>query len=347
MFAFSSLPSISPTAGFCFLKAADRGVSLSCLGNMRKPKVMTDPDICHICESPHQGAPHDPNFIHQKCPRCGEFKLTIPSWGKIKKSAEADRVKISGWVRDQNREGVVPIISDAVLKQILARALPTIAERADRLLLEALQGKNRLAIVFHINQPRYLAATYSQYDGDVVYLAEMLVAGDLVGVTSDDGSYLMKPLGHIAAEKLTRRTEPSNKGFVAMWFDKEREEMDLAYEKGFQVAVLNAGYDPVRVDRIEHTNRIDDEIIAHIRTASFVVADFTGHRGGVYFEAGFALGLGRQVIWTCREDNMEDLHFDIRQYNTIDWKNPADLATRLQHRIEATVGTGREAVLKP
>ena len=55
--------------------------------------------------------------------------------------------------------------------------------------------------------------------------------------------------------------------------------------------------------------------------------------------------LGRPVIWTCREDDMERLHFDIRQYNTIDWKTPEDLAARLQHRIEAAVGKGPEAVL--
>jgi hypothetical protein len=70
------------------------------------------------------------------------------------------------------------------------------------------------------------------------------------------------------------------------------------------------------------------------------VADFTGHRGGVYFEAGFALGMNLPVIWTCRQDCLPDLHFDIRQFNCIDWKTPEDLAGRLQNRIEALLGTG-------
>ena len=122
-----------------------------------------------------------------------------------------------------------------------------------------------------------------------------------------------------------------------MWFN---EEMDSAYEHGLRVGVANAGYVPVRVDQVEHANRIDDEVIAQIKKAAFVVADFTGHRGGVYFEAGFALGLDIPVIWTCRKDAMEDLHFDIRQYNTIDWESDEELARRLQHRIEATVGEG-------
>lgn len=147
----------------------------------------------------------------------------------------------------------------------------------------------------------------------------------------------------MAAEKLTSRSTRSEKGFVAMWFEKELEP---AYENGLQVGILNAGYDPVRVDRVEHVNRIDDEIIAHIRTASFVVADFTGHRGGVYFEAGYALGFDLPVIWSCRNDDMANLHFDIRQYNCIGWQTPEELAERLQRRIEATVGKGPKTVLE-
>lgn len=61
---------------------------------------------------------------------------------------------------------------------------------------------------------------------------------------------------------------------------------------------------------------------------------------GVYFEAGFALGLKLPVIWTCKNDHMKDMHFDTRQYNTIDWKDVPDLRKRLQERIEALLGKG-------
>jgi len=48
------------------------------------------------------------------------------------------------------------------------------------------------------------------------------------------------------------------------------------------------------------------------------------------------------VIWTCRQDHLGDLHFDIRQYNCIVWDkdNPEDLAKRLGDRIQAIIGTG-------
>ena len=52
------------------------------------------------------------------------------------------------------------------------------------------------------------------------------------------------------------------------------------------------------------------------------------------------MGLGLPVFWACRKDDMANLHFDIRQYNCIDWENDAELEARLRRRIEAVVGHG-------
>jgi hypothetical protein len=61
-----------------------------------------------------------------------------------------------------------------------------------------------------------------------------------------------------------------------------------------------------------------------------MVADFTGQLAGVYYEAGFAMGLGRTVIWCCRKDEIGKLHFDTNHKNHIDWE-------RLYRRIRATI----------
>lgn len=136
-------------------------------------------------------------------------------------------------------------------------------------------------------------------------------------------------------------------GFVAMWF---AEEMAPIYETGIAPAIERAGYRPFRIDGKEHANKIDDEIIAEIRKSHFLVADFTSGtvpglnrptsipRGGVYYEAGFAQGLGIPVIWTVRIDQLEDVHFDIRQYNMVAWTDAADLQQRLYNRIVALLG---------
>jgi hypothetical protein len=134
-------------------------------------------------------------------------------------------------------------------------------------------------------------------------------------------------------------TGSSHVGFVAMWFSEEMREV---WEAGFYPAIYAAGYTPIRIDKKEHNNKIDDEIIASIRAARFLVADFTGQRGGVYYEAGFALGLSKPVIWTVREDELKNVHFDTRQFNHIAWspdKLP-EFQAALKSRIEATLGHG-------
>ena len=77
---------------------------------------------------------------------------------------------------------------------------------------------------------------------------------------------------------------------------------------------------------------------------SFLVADFTqdapGARGGVYYEAGFAHGLNIPVIFTCRSNVIDKVHFDTRQYNHITWADLVELRERLTKRISATLGDG-------
>jgi nucleoside 2-deoxyribosyltransferase len=92
----------------------------------------------------------------------------------------------------------------------------------------------------------------------------------------------------------------------------------------------------MRIDLEEHNDKIDDRIISEIRRSGLVVADFTGQRGGVYFESGFAMGLGIPVIRTCRKDNVDTLHFDTRQYSHVLWESPEELKEKLTNRIRAT-----------
>ncbi len=131
-----------------------------------------------------------------------------------------------------------------------------------------------------------------------------------------------------------------------MWFNKK---MESAFVEGVSPAIEDSGYDVMRIDKKEHVNKIDDEIIAEIRRSRFLVADFSqgedGARGGVYFEAGFALGLGIPVIYACRKSDIDKLHFDTRQYNHIVWESPEELREALKNRILAVVGEGPGAVV--
>ena len=264
---------------------------------------MSDSSTCPVCNTTAKVLRREDagNDIHWECQRCGTFRVLGSAAGPLGRLKPEHKAKLSGWTFEQNTLESVPRLTRDVLARVMTRRFPSINERSDRLLLEALRGQTTLGAPFNINEPRFVAATYSRDTHEVAFLLRMLSERGLMQTTAIGGRCEVLPEGYVAADTLARSPGDSNKGFVAMSFS---EQLEQAYRDGLQAGIHNAGYDPVRVDRVEHTNRIDDEIIAQIRTAFFVVADFTEHRGGVYFEAGFALGLNLPVIWTCHKDAM-------------------------------------------
>lgn len=169
------------------------------------------------------------------------------------------------------------------------------------------------------------------------------------------------PKGWLTLREL-KPSGDSDKAFVAMWFSKETQSLRNAVRE----AVNQAGYICDVVDEIHHNDYIMDKVLNLIKDSRFVIADFTsvpedieekgkipgGVRGGVYYEAGFAKGLGRPVIVSCREDTNSKarIHFDIAQLSTIFWKQSGDKLTTIndfdfvefmKERIIATVGKGK------
>lgn len=136
------------------------------------------------------------------------------------------------------------------------------------------------------------------------------------------------------------------KCFVAMAFDKD--DTDRIYDRAIRPCLKSVSMKPVRVDREEHNDDIDDKIIQELEEASFVIADLTYARPSVYFEAGYAQRK-IPVIYTCRTDHFRPksddkygnfrVHFDLQMKNIIAWKDKAYKAfsQRLSKRIKKVV----------
>lgn len=107
-------------------------------------------------------------------------------------------------------------------------------------------------------------------------------------------------------------------------------------------AVRQAGYRPVFMEDLQHGDKIDDRILVEIKRSRFMVVDTTGRNSNVTFEAGYALGKDRIVLWTCRDGDHDEQAFDIRQYKRLLWKhgNEVNLTDRLRDAIEQVVGQG-------
>lgn len=147
-------------------------------------------------------------------------------------------------------------------------------------------------------------------------------------------SFRLTPTGWQVLRELAKTRRRSNQAFVAMWFD---DQMQGAWQNGIKAALTDLGYDAKRIDESHGSDKIDDRIIAEIRRSELVVADFTGHRGGVYFEVGLAVGLGIPIVCTCRRDEVNAAHFDTRQYQHVLWETPQELRGLLVNHIAARI----------
>jgi hypothetical protein len=294
-------------------------------------------DPCEICKMPARAEGAIGDYVDFDCPRCGPYRLTGSAMPVIRRLADDARAKLSGWVRDQDSAGSRAIITAEAVQMISSLPAPGIQQRAERLLLTAAKRTPRYGEWINIGEPIYTACAYAHDFNETYFIAKVLADRGWIRLLSGSGDAEVTGDGFLAAEELRTKGTDSSQGFVAMWFSPD---LQRAYDLGLAQAIANSGYRPLRVDGVEHAGRIDDEIIAQIRRSRFVVADYTGHRGGVYFEAGFAMGLGLPVFFTCRKADLAGLHFDVRQYNTIDWATPEELCQRLTKRISAVIGDG-------
>ena len=110
----------------------------------------------------------------------------------------------------------------------------------------------------------------------------------------------------------------SNQVFVAMWFD---DSMDDVYLKGIKPILENLGFNPINMKFWDHNGKIYDKIISEIRKSRLLIADVTDRRHSVLFEAGFAYGLKKPVIWTCKKSYFKyiNCYKKLQIYIIIQW----------------------------
>ena len=266
---------------------------------------------------------------------------------------DAQRARLTTWLINQRMQGdLQPTITKQVIDSVKNKPALPVPERADRLLRfiaqhigtvgETLTLRSREIASEPLNLAAYAWSESTEWH-EIVYCFEYLLeVGFAQGRTGEttlyDGAVTVAGYRHIAEQE---GNVDSSQAFVAMWFD---DNMANVYEDGIEPGIRDAGFNPLRIDRKDHINKIEDEIIAEIRRSRFVVADFThgtdGARGGVYYEAGFAHGLDLPVIFTCHEESLKNLHFDTAHYSHIVWSDPAELRDKLKNRILAVIGPG-------
>jgi len=288
----------------------------------------------------------DDVLYHYNCPRCGYFRVRDSNVGHLlgAQFTQEQQANASGWLR----ENPTSELTGDDVRFLMALATPTVGEKATKLLRYYAREHPIPGTGFKAGRtgPEAVARAWARNEDELWYLvSDYLVDGVhhlvephprvVIGGTYDTR---ISPKGWTHLESLRQGNPASKDAFIAMWFDESMNPLRAAIAE----AISSAGFNPVRIDARQHENDVNSEIIAAIRQSKFVVADFTGQRGGVYFEAGYAQGLGLKVIRTCRRSEKDGLHFDVEHYRFAFWEPDKlnELVKDLKARIIAAVGPG-------
>ncbi len=252
--------------------------------------------------------------------------------------------------------------------------LPSPAETANNLIIYL--GDNlyspgdtiKVPAVSEIKDSRSLYGTLGLYIGneaqDLNFLITSLGQQNLLKVINQKGSGGRETtIGHQPIpeqisltlsgwerfEEIKRSVKDSRKAFIAMQFidPKKEETEDYFFQKHlFREYLVPAakmtGYDLANpLASNPKAGNIHARLEVEIRSSRFVVAELSHHNNGAYWEAGFARGLGKPVIYMYNREigGSERPHFDVGSDQIIFWEKdkPEDAAEQLKNIIRATL----------
>lgn len=119
--------------------------------------------------------------------------------------------------------------------------------------------------------------------------------------------------------------------FIIMSFAKEHRD---AFHVAIEPVLKRLGFNPVRVDQIQHNATVTPEILRQIERSVFVIADLTGEKPNVYYEVGYAHRADKEVILVSKRDTA--IHFDVAAINRIIYDDYTELTEALDKRVRAT-----------
>jgi hypothetical protein len=129
-------------------------------------------------------------------------------------------------------------------------------------------------------------------------------------------------------------------GFIALKFGDP--ELDRFLKDVIKPAVEQLGYSLEDMRDAARAGIIDNVMRARIRDAAFVLVDLSHANAGAYWEAGYAEGLGKPVLYLCKTSVFEEhgTHFDTNHCTTVKWDvgSPDDFTNELLATLRRSLG---------
>jgi nucleoside 2-deoxyribosyltransferase len=128
-------------------------------------------------------------------------------------------------------------------------------------------------------------------------------------------------------------------GFIAMKFGDA--VLDSFLSDAIRPAVESLSFKLVDMRDVAQAGIIDNIMRVTIRDSAFVLVDLTHDNAGAYWEAGYAEGIGKPVIYLCEKAKFDtkSTHFDTNHLTTVPWEaaNGSDFSDRLVATLRNTL----------
>ena len=303
----------------------------------------TEQDPCEVCNySEAVTIFSDFDGVHQKCPRCGEFKLDTPASSALSKLKSTDITKVSGWIRNRFRSGEAPILPEPELEKVLSEQPPSITERENYLLLEAEAGLTDITQNFDISEPRFLAASYSNSFDEIAVLYESLIEKDFIKPLSLAHEYEIRPKGFAHLEALKSSYNKLENRSSKNKYKAAIRKIFISYDSDSRPLIVTLAED---LKELGHTVWFDqelsggqtwwDQILENVRTCDvfvFALAPRALESVACTREYEYAFALGKPIIPVLITEGVSTnlLPFALSQIQYVDFRNPDEKAAALR-----------------
>ncbi len=263
------------------------------------------------------------------CSRCGDFYIPRAIRDRFSAGAvSTQRAVVSHFIRKLYMADDLQrvFITVDLLQEFLQRKLPTAAEAMDSTLLwltDKADGRPGAAVTFKFTDPEFLATVGLVDRTELKWIIDSLSSQGVVtyGTSGDVVHTVPTPKGWQHAEELRRAHVASRYAFFARRF--ENPTLSRVVDDCIRPAVERTGFE-LRL-ATQRAGLIDATIEDEIRRCRFLIADLSDDNAGAYWEAGFAEGLGKPVIYLCCAKDLKEptkkkeTHFDTNHRHTVRW----------------------------
>jgi hypothetical protein len=149
-----------------------------------------------------------------------------------------------------------------------------------------------------------------------LYVNDVKVSGTSYLLTRGPLSFLLQSNGRVSVRNI-RTTVQQPICFVVIQFT---DDYNALYREVIKPTCEKYGYKVVRADDFHSSGLIIEDITRSIRECAIVIADVTPNNPNVFYEVGFAHGIGKPTILLC-DRKREQLPFDISGFRTLFYDN--------------------------